>query len=111
MVSNVTRDELKEKIIRGDKFYLIEIESAEHAKGDHIPGALRMPLAEIREQASKVLLNRGADLIFFCRDDACPCAVEARSEFTAMGYESVHHYSKGVRDWVDAGLPVESEAA
>jgi rhodanese-related sulfurtransferase len=110
MVSTVTRDELKEKIIRGDKFYLVEIESAEHTERGHIPGALRLPLAEIREQASQVLLNKSADLVFFCRDDSCTCAGKAAAEFTSMGYEAIHLYSKGVRDWMNAGLPVELEA-
>jgi rhodanese-related sulfurtransferase len=66
MISNVTRDDLKEKIIRGDKFYLIEIASAEDASRSHIPGSLRIPQGKIREQASQVLLNRSADLVFFC---------------------------------------------
>jgi rhodanese-related sulfurtransferase len=109
MISMVSRDELKEKIVRGDKFYLIEIESDEHTRHAHIPGSLRLPLGEIREQASKVLLNRSAELVFFCQDDDCPCAREAGGEFSSMGYESIHHYSKGVRDWVNAGLPVELE--
>jgi len=105
MVSNITRDELKEKIIRGDKFYLIEIESAEHARQAHIPGALRIPPGEIRDHAGKVLLNKSPDLVFFCQDDSRPCADEARDIFTSMGYESIHHYTKGVEDWVNAGLP------
>ncbi|MBD0371804.1 MAG: hypothetical protein ICV60_13265 [Pyrinomonadaceae bacterium] len=105
MVWNITRAELKEKIISGDKFYLIEIESAEHTKQAHIPGALRIPLGEIREHAEKVLLNKSPDLVFFCQDDSCPCAGEARDIFTTMGYESIRHYSKGVEDWVGAGLP------
>lgn len=105
MVSTITRDELKEKIIRGDKFYMIEIESAEHTKPAHIPGALRLPLGEIREQARKVLLNRSPDLIFFCQDDSCPYAKEAGDTFASMGYESILHYSQGVEDWVKAGLP------
>lgn len=111
MVSTVTRDELKEKIIRGDKFYLIEIESDEHVRSIHIPGSLRIPLGEIEELASKILLNRSAELVFFCQDAACPCGREALAKFTSMGYESIHHYREGVRGWVNAGLPFESEAA
>lgn len=110
MVSKVTRDELKEKIVRGDKFYLVEIESAGHARRTHIPGSLRIPLGEIEEQAGKVLLNRSAELVFFCQDDACPCGLEASDRFTSMGYESIRHYSRGVEDWKAAGYPVESDA-
>lgn len=109
MVSTITREELKEKIIRGDKFYLIEIESPEHRRDVHIPGSLRVPLREIREQASKVLLSKSPDLVFCCQGDSCPCAVEAGDNFTSMGYETILHYSKGVEDWVNAGLPVELE--
>jgi rhodanese-related sulfurtransferase len=110
MVSTVTRDALKEKIVQGDKFYLIEIESAEHARHTDIPGSLRMPLGEIEEQARKVLLNRSAEPVFFCQDDACPCGREALDKFTSMGYESILHYSKGVEDWKAAGYPLESDA-
>jgi rhodanese-related sulfurtransferase len=111
MVSTITRDELKEKIIRGDKFYLVEVESAEHAGRAHIPGSLRLPLCEIKEQAGKVLLNRRAELVFLCQHEACPCAREAGVKFSSMGYESIRHYSKGVADWADAGYPVETDSA
>jgi rhodanese-related sulfurtransferase len=110
MISTVTRDELKEKIIRGDKFYLIEIESPEHTSHAHIPGALRLPLGELREQAGKVLLNRSAELVFFCQDDTCPCTGEAGDKFTSMGYDSILHYREGVSGWAGAGYPVESDA-
>lgn len=101
---------MKEKIIRGDKFYLIEIESPEHRGNAHIPGSLRIPLSDIREQASQVLLNRSAVLVFFCQDNACRCSRDAGDEFSSMGYESIHRYSKGVEDWAGAGYPVELEA-
>lgn len=106
----ITRDELKQKIVRGDKFYLVEVESAEHNGRAHIPGSLRLPLSKIKEQAGQVLLNRGAELVFFCQQQGCTCAEEAGAGFTSMGYESVLHYSKGVEDWAGAGYPVESDA-
>lgn len=107
MVLTITRDELKEKIIRGDKFYLVEVEPAEREAQEHIPGSLRLPLDEIREQARQVLLNRSAELVFFCQHEDCACAKEAVDEFSSMGYESILHYSKGVADWAAAGYPVE----
>jgi rhodanese-related sulfurtransferase len=107
MVSTVTRDELKEKIIRGDKFYLVEIESGEHEGRLHIPGALRLRLDEIEEEARQVLLNRRAELLFFCQQEDFDCAAEAARKFASIGYESLLHYSKGVEDWKLAGYPVE----
>jgi rhodanese-related sulfurtransferase len=33
----------------------------------------------------------------------------AARELAAMGYTNVRDYAEGKQDWIDAGLPVESE--
>ena len=34
--------------------------------------------------------------------------MNAARELAAMGYENVSDYEGGKKDWIDAGLPVES---
>ncbi|MCA1602119.1 MAG: rhodanese-like domain-containing protein [Acidobacteria bacterium] len=68
MVATITRDELKEKIKRGDKFQLVETlpkTSYDHA---HLPGAINMPPDKITELAPSLLPHKAAEIIVYCND-------------------------------------------
>jgi len=109
MVSTITREELKEKIVRGDKFHLVEVDCAESDRRVHIPGSLRLPLDEIKGQADAILPNKSAEVILYCQEEGCQCAKEAIEGLTSIGYTAVFHYSQGVEGWVGAGYPGEPE--
>jgi rhodanese-related sulfurtransferase len=47
MAENITRDELKAKMDRGDEFVLVDALSVGHYKSSHLPGAINLPLEEI----------------------------------------------------------------
>ena len=37
------------------------------------------------------------------------CFENAARELAALGYTNVRDYAEGKQDWIDAGLPVETE--
>jgi len=66
MAKNVSRDDLREKIDRGDKFSLVETLpkiAYEHA---HLPGAINMPPDQIKQLAAKLLPDKQADIVVYC---------------------------------------------
>jgi len=66
MVKNISRDDLREKIDRGDKFSLVETLpkiAYEHA---HLPGAINMPPDQIKQLAAKLLPDKQADIVVYC---------------------------------------------
>ena len=66
MIVTISRDELKEKTERSDKFALVETlprTSFEHA---HLPGAINLPPEMIKELAPELLPDKNADIIVYC---------------------------------------------
>jgi rhodanese-related sulfurtransferase len=66
MVKNISRDALREKIQRGDKFSLVETLpkiAYEHA---HLPGAINMPHDQVKQLAAKLLPDKQADIVVYC---------------------------------------------
>jgi rhodanese-related sulfurtransferase len=66
MVKTVSRDELKEKIDRKDKFLLVETlpETAYHHA--HLPGAINLPPDLVSAQAPSLLPEKDADIVVYC---------------------------------------------
>ena len=66
MVKTISRDELREKIDRGDSFMLLEtlpIIAYQHA---HLPRAINMPPEQVKSLAAKLLPDKHADIVVYC---------------------------------------------
>ena len=70
MVATISRDELREKIERGDEFQLVETLPATAYAHAHLPGAVNLPPDRVTELAPQVLLEKDADIIVYCTDIA-----------------------------------------
>lgn len=66
MVATITRDELQQKLARGDKFALVEtlpVATFQHA---HLPGALNLPPDQIAQFAPTLLPDKTAEIVVYC---------------------------------------------
>ena len=66
MVKTISRDELKEKIDRGDSFVLVETLAPVAYQHAHLPGAINIPPDQLKELAAKLLPDKGADIVVYC---------------------------------------------
>ena len=110
MAKEITREELKAKIDRGDDFVLVEALSQRHYQSSHLPGAINLPY-EFVDEAEKVLPDKKAEIVVYCMNPACVASPEEARELEEMGYERVLHYAAGKQDWIRAGLRVEGRRA
>ncbi len=62
-METITREELKEKIDRGDDFVLVDTLGEDYYRQSHLPGAINLPLEEIG-RAVEVLPDKEADISF-----------------------------------------------
>ena len=67
MSKTITRDELKEKIDRGDDFKLVETLAPHAYEHAHLPGAVNLPPDQVRELAPRLLLDKGAEIVVYCQ--------------------------------------------
>ena len=65
-LSTISRDELRAKIDRGDKFLLLETLPAETYHHVHLPGAINMPPDQVRQLAPSLLPDKAAEIVVYC---------------------------------------------
>lgn len=106
MVTEIHRDELKQKLDHPKKSILVEALPADHFRKLHLPGAINIPADQVRTLAPEQLPNKDVEVIVYCAGPACHASREAADQLTAMGYSNVRHYVGGKDDWIKAGLPV-----
>jgi rhodanese-related sulfurtransferase len=65
-MNRISRDELKQKMDRGDRFTLVETlpEAAFHH--EHLPGAINLPPDRVNELAAQLLPDRAAEIVVYC---------------------------------------------
>lgn len=110
MIRNISREELKGKMDRGEESFLVDTLGEKYYWHSHLPGALNLPLEQI-DQAREVLPDKGAEIIVYCIDPPCEISEKAARKLEAMGYENVRDYQGGKQDWLEAGFPAEGERA
>jgi len=66
MIETVSREELKEKMDRGETFTLVETLAEVAFQHEHLPSAINLPPDRVRELAPRLLPNKGAEIIVYC---------------------------------------------
>ena len=62
-MKTITREQLEEKMDRGEDFILLDTLGEEYYRQSHLPGAINLPL-EVIDRAEEVLPNKEADISF-----------------------------------------------
>lgn len=110
MVGNISREELKAKMDRGETFVLVDALSPKHYESSHLPGAINLPY-EFVDEAEEVLPEKDVEIVVYCMNVDCEASTEEARELEGMGYRNVRHYAEGKQDWIKAGLPIEGRRA
>jgi rhodanese-related sulfurtransferase len=107
MTTLITRDQLRAEIEAGT-VTVVDALGGEYYAKQHLPGAIPLVEGDVSERAETLLPERGAAIVTYCSNPACPNSQRVAERLTALGYTNVRKYREGIQDWVDAGLPIES---
>lgn len=69
MSAFISTDEPRTKIERGDAFHLFEVLAPMYWKKHHLPGAVNLPPAEVRQRLPQLVPDRRAEIVVYCWDD------------------------------------------
>ena len=69
MTETITRDELREKIERGDAFALFEVLPPGYWRKHHLPGARNLPPEQVRALAPQLVPDPATEIVLYCYDD------------------------------------------
>jgi rhodanese-related sulfurtransferase len=89
---------------------LVEALPARYYDDAHLPGARNLPHDSDDVTIAAVLPDRGATVVVYCSNLACPNSTILSRRLEQLGYADVLEYEGGKEDWVTAGLPVEAGA-
>ena len=67
-MKTVSREELMEKMGRGDALVLVDTTAERYFRHSHLPGAINLPVDGLRERAPELLPDRDADIVVYCID-------------------------------------------
>jgi rhodanese-related sulfurtransferase len=66
MVETISRDELKQKLDRGDDFFLVETLAEEKFRHTHLPKAVNIPPDRVAELAPAMIPDKSAEIVVYC---------------------------------------------
>jgi rhodanese-related sulfurtransferase len=66
MRATISRDELKAKIDRGDRFTLLDTLANQYYRHSHLPRAINMPYDQVNELAPTLLPDKNAEIVTYC---------------------------------------------
>lgn len=96
-------DELLRRVSEG-KVTVLDVRPAEEYRAGHIPGAVSIPVADLRARLKE--LPKGRTIVAYCRGPYCVMAIEAVELLRKKGYRA-EHMALGVLDWRARGFSVE----
>jgi rhodanese-related sulfurtransferase len=103
-VKELTIDQVKAMIDRGEKFHLVDVrEESEWAK-DHLPGAIHLGKGVIERDVEQRLPDTAAPIVLYCGGGYRSAL--AADNLQKMGYTNVLSMDGGIRGWHDKGLPL-----
>jgi rhodanese-related sulfurtransferase len=106
-METVAGDELLRRVKQGE-VTVLDVRPSEEYRAGHIPGAVSMPLGELKARFKELPKNR--EVVAYCRGPYCVFAVEAVALLRKKGFKA-HRMQEGVLDWRSRGWRVEVDSA
>lgn len=104
----ITKETLHEWMNDGESLLIVDVLSADRYNQNHVKGAINAPLANLDRYAEK--LNPNDRIVLYCGSFQCRASTKGVKLLMDKGFRNVFDYEGGIKDWKDAGLPVEKGA-
>ena len=89
--------------VRAGRVTVLDVRPPEEFKAGHLPGALSMPLGELKRRLKELPKNR--EIVAYCRGPYCVLAVKAVEVLRQNGFRAIR-LEDGVPDWRAQGFKV-----
>ncbi len=106
-VTPISQQELQARMREGT-VTLIDAQADGWYEREHLPGALRSGVHAVDELAATLSDDRSAEIAVYCWSETCDASARVSADLARRGYKNVRRYVEGKRDWMEAGLPIDS---
>jgi rhodanese-related sulfurtransferase len=105
-VREVSIEDTKARLDRGDKFVLVDVrEEGEYAK-DHLPGAIHLGKGVIERDIEECVPELNTPIVLYCGGGYRSAL--AADNLQKMGYTNVLSMDGGIRGWREKHYPLTS---
>ena len=109
MTQLISRTDLAD-IIETGGVVVVDALPAAYYERMHLPGAVNLVAEQVDALAAADLLpDKAAPIVTYCSGAACPDSQAVATRLETLGYTNVRKYRDGIQDWVEAGLPTETD--
>jgi rhodanese-related sulfurtransferase len=106
-VKEVSVDDVKGRLDRGDKFLLVDVrEESEYAK-DHLPEAIHLGKGIIERDIEERVPQLNTPLVLYCGGGYRSAL--AADNLQKMGYTNVLSMDGGIREWREKHFPLTAQ--
>jgi len=100
----ISKEELRERM-RNNDVVVIDVRPFEEYRSDHIPGAISIPLSELKNRIEELPQDR--EIVAYCRGPYCVLSAEALEILKNAGLKALR-LKEGLPEWKESGYPVEA---
>lgn len=105
-IHEVTVEDVKAKLDRGDTFLLVDVREESEWNKDHLPGATHLGKGVIERDVEERVPDAGAEIVLYCGGGFRSAL--AADNLQKMGYTNVRSMDGGYRGWKEKGYPLTS---
>ena len=105
-IKELTVDEVKAKLDRGERFHLVDVREESEFARDHLPGAVHLGKGVIERDVEASIPDTGASIVLYCGGGFRSAL--AADNLQKMGYTNVLSMDGGIREWRDKRYPLTS---
>jgi len=106
-IRTIDRDELRQKLARGDRFKLVMNLNEWAFLAKRIPGSIHFNTPDELLAG----LQKDDEIVVYCSNPECLASLAAYHRLGDHGYTNVRRDAGWLVDWENAGLPLEGEWA
>ncbi len=103
-VRELTVDQVKAKLDRGDRFTLVDVREDNEWAKDHVTGAIHLGKGVIERDIEQRLPDKKAEIVLYCGGGFRSAL--AADNLQKMGYANVLSMDGGIRGWREKGYPL-----
>ena len=104
-VRTIEREELRQKLARGDDVKLVMSLNEWAFQAKRIPGSIHFNTPDELLSA----LKKDDDIVVYCSNPECLASLAVYHRLVDHGYTNVRRYAGGLVDWENGGLPLEGD--
>jgi rhodanese-related sulfurtransferase len=101
-IREVTIDDVKAKLDRGEKFLLIDVREESEYAVDHLPGAIHLSKGIIERDVEDRVPDQNTPVVLYCGGGFRSAL--AADNLQRMGYTQVLSMDGGIRGWREKGF-------